>query len=419
MKQENLFSRYNLLWLFILCYLLPMLGLSVYGALFPRLGGNWNIFCLGFILTTSGSLILFWAVTRWESILHLNMNSIAEHQEESHSSDLADYNKQIINPEEHDFIKRSLAEAQQVQIRLLSEIDILTEENRKISLAKSETLNQTEKLQVELEHTKKSARRELELQQNHIRELQEKIADLKGMHEKKQQQMIQLETKVGGLTNEIKTLLQFAEAHTTSLVSNEPVETHQLENPSQAEKNESVIVPQYYVETPIQSAQEASQQLKNCLDIAQKIKGSQRFGSQIYSFLDSPADSFSLDLRRLCDRLRGEAQSAILLYSPKDSQMLFASNLIKTLSGWSPDKFAQNFFDILDDEAEWKHGVNSLVMRSESQIQLQLKSRSGGIIVINAALGTIPTGIFRNHIIAVLYTSSDVEATSTSINNFS
>lgn len=416
MKQESIFSRYNLLWLFVLCYLLPILGISIYATFVPRAIGDWNVFSFGFLLTASGSLILFWAISRWEVGLHLNINSNANivlDEVDDQSDSITD--RQVIDPEEHDLAKRSLKEAQQAQIRLLDEIDMLTEQSQKMSFSKNEISNQTEKLQTELDHTKRSARHELQLQQNHIRELQEKIADLKGLNEKKQQQMVQLETKVGDLTYEIKTLLQFAEARPAPLLSSVPVEPSAIEKPSVLEKNESVSH-QYYLESPIQSSQEASQQLKKCLDIAQKIKGSQRFGSQIYSFLDSPADSFSLDLRRLCDRLRGEAQSVILLYSPKDSQMLFASNLIKTLSGWSPDKFAQNFFDILCGESEWKQGVNSLAMRSESQIQMELRSRSGANIVTSATLGTIPTGIFRNHIIAVLYIS-DIEAVS--VNNFS
>jgi hypothetical protein len=85
--------------------------------------------------------------------------------------------------------------------------------------------------------------------------------------------------------------------------------------------------------------------------------------------------------------------------------MLFASNQIKTLTGWSPEKFAQNFSEILLDESEWKRGVSSLAIRSEAQIKLQLKTRFGPNLEVNASLGMIPTGIFRNHTIAVVYNS--------------
>ncbi len=119
--------------------------------------------------------------------------------------------------------------------------------------------------------------------------------------------------------------------------------------------------------------------------------------------LDSPADSFALDLRRLCDSLRSENSCTILLYSPKENQLLFANNQIKTVTGWSPDKFVQNFSDIMQDEAPWRQGIASLTMRSEAKVDLTFKMKSGQDISVHGLLGLIPTGIFRQHIIAVLY----------------
>lgn len=408
MKKESLFSRYNLLWTIILCYLTPLLGLSIYGTLIPRESGDWNILSLGFFITSCGSLALFWMMTRWEnSLSNQHPNAFTANDEFNNDNETIQPSEQktAISFEDYDLAKRSLAEAQQTQIRLLTEIDALTETLNQQKLNKEQTSNQADKIQSELEQTKRKARQELEQQQNYIRELQEALADQKNLSEKKQQQMLQLETKVGDLTYEIKTLLQFAEAHSGSLLSHEAPE-EKLEilssqpKPSEPYKDEFI-----FSENPTQTSHEASQELKHCLDIAQKIKGSQRFGSQIYSFLDSPADSFSIDLRRLCDRLRSETHSVVLLYSPKDNHLLFASNQIKTLTGWSPEKFIQNFNEILLEESEWKQGVNSLAMRSEAQIQIRLRTKSGPSLVANANLGMIPTGIFRNHTIAVLYTN--------------
>lgn len=405
MKQENMFSRYHLLWLLILCYLMPLLGLSVYGAMVPREAGDWNILCIGFLLTTFGTLILYFALARWESLLKLNLNSQITNENVYEDIHHETQSKQFIDLEEYELLKRSLAEAQQVQIRLLSEIEMLTEEVQKKELEKNEIHQRTQKILNELDLTKRSTRQELELQQNHIRELHEAIADLKALHEKKQQEVVQLENKVGSLTGEIKTLLQFAESRSKPLIPNEAANITLAEEPTFTEKNEIPDELYAYQESPIQTIQEASFHLKKCLNIAQKIKGSQRFGSQIYSFLDSPADNFSIDLRRLCDRLRGETQSVVLLYSPQDSHLLFASNQIKLLSGWSPEKFAQSFFDLLIDATEWQQGIESLVTRSEAQIKMHLKTRSGQTTVIDASLGMIPTGIFRNHVIAILYSS--------------
>ena len=48
---------------------------------------------------------------------------------------------------------------------------------------------------------------------------------------------------------------------------------------------------------------------------------------------------------------------------------------------------------------------HSLAMRSEAQIQLGIKAKAGNDIIVQSHLGMIPTGIFRQHAIAVLYNS--------------
>lgn len=399
MKQKSLFSRYSLFWVIIVCYLAPLISLTTYGAFARGQSANWPILSIGFLLTAVGSLAVFSMLTAWENSLHGRFKQHVANQE---TLNLFSKEKlQTIDLEEFNLTKDSLKEAQETQIRLLAEIEILTEERRQLGFDKEEALEEAKKIHQELEHTRQMARQELEKQQSHIRELQEVIADQKATNEKKQQQMLQLETKVSDLTCEIKTLLHFAEGDNQSLLS-------PTQEPPPDDRSFFSTKTETHFESPhpinsTKTAQEASKQLKQCLDIAQKIKGSQRFGSQIYSFLDSPADSFSLDLRRLCDRLRSETQSVILLYSPKDNQLLFASNQIKTLTGWSPEKFIQSFSELLVDDSEWKNGINSLARCSEAQIQLQLKTKSGTNCIAHATLGMIPTGIFRNHPIAVVY----------------
>lgn len=391
MKQESYLSRYSLLLAILVCYITPLLGLSLYGAWVPREIGDWNILSLGFLLTACGSIFLFWMLTTWEVSLKLfSANQVEKQVAEN------DEIESKFNFEEYDLAKRSLIEAQQTQMHLLSEIDLLSEEIQELSLTNKEIILESEKMKNELDETKKNAKHHLDLQQNQIRELQEVLFEQKAFTEKKQLQMLQLETKVGDLTHEIKTLLQPDEVVDQSLHLTSKTLKYYAEKESSITQLESI---------KSDTTQEASRQLQQCLNIAEKIKGSQRFGSQIYSFLDSPADSFSLDLRRLCDRLRSEAQSSILLYSPKDNHLLFASNQVKLLTGWSPDKFVQNFSEILD-EVEWRHGVSNLAMHNEVQTKLRLKTRSNHDLLVNATLGMISYGIFRNHVIVVLYSTN-------------
>jgi hypothetical protein len=412
MKSKSSFSRYALFWKTILCYFFPLMVLCLYGAFIDRSSGDWSLFGIGLFVTACGTLTLFWMMTRWEMeylqrflpVDNLKKDFSKEKQVEEVLENISS-----IDPEEHDLVKRSLIEAQDMQVRLLAEIDTLTEELRQATNGKIQTMQEVAAMRLEMDKKQNEAIIELEQQQQRIRELQESLVGQNEANEKKQQQLLLLETKVGGLTSEIKTLLQLAEAHDGSIISQEPSFSEfslpptslPLSSPPRRELLYTGEPPQ--PEHPTRTKEEASKQLKVCLEIAQKIKASQRFGSQIYSFIDSPADNFSLDLRRLCDRLRGESLSMILLYSPKGHQLLFASNLVRVWTGWSPEKFVQNFHEILVDESEWKQGIHHLAMRSEVETKIQLKTKQGSSILVHASIGMIPTGIFRDHAVAVLY----------------
>lgn len=403
MKSRVAFNKYNVLLVILLCYLLPVLGIVVYGSLIVEDQGLWEVLSLGFFLASFGALAIFWSMASWEKNLSKvsAFPSIIETPLNLKEGEPVSY-------EDYDLVKRSLEEAQQAQVRLLSEIDHLTEDMRSAKSEKEKMLSEWKQEGSSLEQYKQSLHQELEKQQNLIRELTETVADQKAQLEKKQQQQVQLEAKVGDLTYEIKTILQFAESHAGSLLNhNAPAAPAQPPPPLQPPQEVRVeeFLP-LHIETKIQSGQEASQLLKRCLDIAQRITGSQRFGSQIYSFLESPADSFTLDLRRLCDKLRSETGGIVLLYSPRENHLLFANNEVKALTGWSPEKFSQQFVEILVDATVWSRAVGSLSMRSESHAQLQLKAKSGEVIELNATLGMILTGIFRNHALAILYAGS-------------
>jgi len=400
MKQSDRLSRSKLLWIIVLCYLMPALAVGIYGSMSAHPSEFWNVFSLGLFIAVCGSLILFLRLAGWEKALCQPAYPL-----QASPNEVLDENLNAapaVNVEEYDLLQRSFIEAQEAQIRLLEEIDALTNELQQ-EVQNREYVNQEkEGLSAQLEQVKRDSLVELEKQQSRIRELQEAVAGQKDISEKKQQQLLQLEGKVGGLTEELKTLLKLAETdHTPSsnaIISEMPVE------PPVASIKEMLS------ESHTKSNEEAFRQLKICLEIAQKMKGSQRFGSQIYSFLDSPADHFSLDLRRLCDRLRGESEIMALFYAPQDQHLLFASNQIKTLTGWSPEKFVQSFHELLLNEPEWSQGIQHLAIRSEVQIPVKLKTKAGTALELSACLGMIPTGIFRNHTIAVLYGTQPIQS---------
>jgi uncharacterized coiled-coil protein SlyX len=400
MKPDSLFSRYTLLWIVILCYLLPLICIDAYNTFATHPSKSWIVLSLGLLLTSMGTLALFWMISKWEILIRTNTSPVAKpHFPPVEQIAIAQPMMPTITIEElekHRATLSALEDSQKTNAILHADIEKMTHELHELSLEKDHQQLLVGQMRNELEECRQTSCQQLQQQQTLIRELHTIIAEQKGAIEKKQLQIGHLDGKVHDLTYEIKTLLQLAEAHSSTLSSSTSQPSF-----SSSESGEDGVYP--YPEKQIRTSEEASQQLKRCLDIAQKITGSNRFNSQINSFLDSPADSFAIDLRRLCDSLRSENGSTIILYSPKENQLLFANNQIKALTGWSPEKFVQNFSAILQDDNMWKQGVSSLSMRSEAQVKLSLKSKTGQDVLVNGHLGMIPTGIFKHHAIAVLY----------------
>jgi uncharacterized coiled-coil protein SlyX len=390
-NHRSFVSRYKLLTAVLVCYLGPFFGASGYFLVSDSARIAWNALGAGLLVSVAGSLLLFYLLTKWEA-LQLRSSPVPPV--------LASQTAQ--GELEKEQLAIASAAAQQLQAgneQLEQQIEYLKREKEAFLQDKNSFQAIEISLKQDLEACRNAAHRELKEQQQFIRELQESVAEHKQMIEKKQQQIGQLEGKVSDLTYEIKTLLKIAESHSSSF-SSEPQQTVFAGNPAPANDDEEPAAAQR--EKQISTPDEASIQLKRCLDIAQKITGSNHF-SQKSVFMDSPADSFSIDLRRFCDNLRSEKSCAVLFYSPKEKQLLFANNQIRQLTGWTPEKFVQNFARLLPNETLWNSGVAALAMKSEVVLKLPVKTRTGAEMQLNAHLGMIPTGIFKYHTLAVLF----------------
>lgn len=402
MKPTSPRSRHTILWAVILCYLFPFLTLSTYGALSPFTPKNWHLLSLGILLSAMGTLALFLLLTRWETAWrsHITLNTptpFTPTPEKPQENIPPPSNQTPPSSEIQDALKTS----QQTTLKLKSDIDTLLEELRQLSIEKDLCQQQAQKSIADFDAYKKSSLQDLNQQKAYINELQSSIAEQKTLLDKRQHQISNLETKVTDLTYEIKTLLQIAERHSDSLSGTQESEYSYSISTSPESPN---IHSDSTTEKQTHSEEDASRQLKRCLDIAQKITGSNRFNSQISTFLDSPADNFTLDLRRLCDSLSSENNCTVLLYSPKENQPLFANNQIKILTGWSPEKFIQHFNEILGPSTlEWKQALSSLATKSETTLKLSIKNKTGQDLIVNSHIGLIPTGIFRFHAIAILF----------------
>jgi hypothetical protein len=402
-------SRHSIFWAVILCYFCPFVGLLIYTSAVLHIQKNWQQMSAELLISAAGTLLLFWLMARWESAWTQQIaQDTPEQLKKAPDAPVKTPEPALPLSNDHDNkaeLENSLSESLKINDKLRADLSSLNEELHKTCLEKESAQQNAHSILSELDSYKHSATDQLDMHKSYIDDLQKSLLEQKTSLDKKQQQIGLLESKVGDLTYEIKTLLQLAEKHNDSLdTSGEDSESAPRNLPPPTYAGEILDA---HTERQVVCHEDAAIELKRCLDIAQKITGSHRFNTQMASFLDSPADNFALDLRRLCDSLRNENNSAIVLYSPKENEPLFANNQIKTLTGWSPDKFTQNFEEILRlGKNEWKQAMFSLAMKNHTTVKLTLKTKTGHDIMVNGHLGLIPTGIFRNHAIAVLYPES-------------
>jgi len=102
--------------------------------------------------------------------------------------------------------------------------------------------------------------------------------------------------------------------------------------------------------------------------------------------------------------LRGEQGALIVVYSQKENKLLFVNNEAKALLGWSPEKFVADFSSIVHEGFnDWRRALSMLANASDSQARILAKAKQGQEMILNCHLGVIPTGLFRNYVIGVLY----------------
>lgn len=146
--------------------------------------------------------------------------------------------------------------------------------------------------------------------------------------------------------------------------------------------------------------------LQRCIQKAKILSGASHLSRKEARF--SGLSTEAIDLRRLFDSFRTESGAVILIYSKKEERLLFVSNSIRQLLGWSRERFIGDFSTLIGDSGPlWRHALLKLQSRPEAQLSFTIKTKSGKEKLISCALGIIPEGVFVDHIVGVLYVSSD------------
>lgn len=384
-------DRNRFLFLLIALYVLPVVALSFYASLLFTSSHSFGVLSVGVLLTVAGSIIIFLYDTPSDQapqtvfpqkILETSLPPQQADTRESEEQEalIQDYRGQLYNlAQQNDSHLQTITELNKAKDSLEKKIIDLAQDYGTFQETAKEQQEQTRQLLLEHQRT--------------INEQRETL-------EKKQQQIAQLEGQIRDLNYEIKTLMEVEERQS---IIRFPADRYRPKEydyaPAAVEDDEALPPPPH-----VNSLEEASQQLKRCLDIAQKITGGQYMHNRPSRLRDLPVENTALEMRRLFDNLRSENQATILLYSPKDNKLLFVNNPIKSLTGWSPEKFVHQFQELQSDGGDaWKQSVSQLSFKNETQATLWITSKSGQPISFNCQMGLIPTGSFRHYVLGVLY----------------
>jgi hypothetical protein len=392
-KENFLVSRYRILASILLLYLLPIISLGAYASISHGI----SVMGLGILLGSCGATALFMQMRSWEepSLLTERVVAYSEIEEEPFLPPVGNEAENI-----HSVEKSALLEAERLISTLKEEKNSWLQESQHVQKDHAALKRQMEAITYEFKEYQQSIKQQNQETEHLLLEHQKTIAEQRDHLQKKQQQVLQLESHIRDLNYEIKAIL---EANDTLRYQHGSIIKFPVELAAAA-ANEEPDLFSLISEKQISSSEEAAKQLKRCLDIAQKITGASCFLGRPSRLRDFSTANQALDMRSLFDSLRSENGATILLYSQKDNKLLFVNNPIRHLVGWSPEKFVQRFHQLLADGGDsWNSSLGQLAFKNETQTTLLLETKNGQHMPINCHLGLIPTGSFRHHIIGVLY----------------
>lgn len=400
----------------ILIYFLPILFFLWYS----RISG-WIALPIGLLIGVIGSIFLILKMYQWESVILEKLDRLVEEKSHLLQHRMASIpTKSTSEEQEEPPIKEPTTIEDDLLVQMENEKQILHNtikdlqtEKEQLNRLLQQTIHEKESQQYKSEQMlqevafyQQTARDQMKQKDMAIAEYAQTIADLRASMEKKQQHVAKLESSVADLTYEVRTLLHLSDPEAQKKIPRPPVHESSIPPPPYSMEKIDHHSNEYatLANAQLHTSQEASVQLKRCIDIAQKLTGATHFGTTS-RFRDMPIDnSFALDQRRLFESLRSEISSMILVYSQKEDKLVFVNNQSKTMLGWSPERFIQDFPQImLNGMTEWKRGLIALAGKPEVSIQLNMKTRTGQDQQVDCLLGTIPTGLFKGHVIGVLY----------------
>lgn len=369
-------------------FFVPPFALSLAALFWAPASVAWRLFSLGLFVSMAGTLLILaiWRMREAYLIqkiapIHAHVKPLAASADESQDKIL--------------FLRQNFEEYKQEKVLLIQELE-----------SSKEALEQ---LTQELALCSKTAEAERERREREILQLLEQLSQQKDLLEEYQQQIVlqrqeialaeqnaqDLENKLRDMSFELRD--QKYELQTLLKLS----ATEEEETPTFRFKGE--VTGNAETEA-LRTPGEALLLLKRCFEKARKIAAPTYYTPQHAPFGHVAATSHPLDLRRLCDSLRGEASAAIILFSPKEEKVLYASDPVQAVTGISSNSWKAEGHDLLQQHLpDWKSLIHRLPTHGELLYPVNFIGEDTLLHPCQLYLGSIPGGLFRNYVIGVFF----------------
>jgi hypothetical protein len=394
MKNQSNLSQ-TIIGVILLCYWIPLSALIIYS--FSN--KSWPLLVAGLLMSTIGAIFLWVFIKSWEEKTQVKFKNHLQYYKNSLSQHkVALEEPKTLVEEKLTALEIIITDYEKKQIELSKELEQYKQVNITISNENKDFHYHIETLKQELESVKNYLNEQVAYYNNLLNDHQRTILELRETLQSKQQVTMQLESKVRDLSYEIKTILQIAEGP-QNMPSEKKINLTVLETSVNSQFKEREIEES---KGQIHTFEEALMVLKRSLDAAQRISGYHFLKSQ--RFKDLPLENYALDLRRLFDHFQNEAEGILFVYSHKEEKMLFVTDQINKLLGITPERFLQNFQEVIQEGKDnWNRAISQLSFKSEAKVTLPMKTKKGEEIEVICVLGIIPTGIFHNHVLGVFF----------------
>ena len=426
-------SRYSTFLFLTVIYSIPLLFFAFYSLSILPKAKSWAIISIGFLTILVASLFFFLLLHYWnkkwlESSLSYVEGAMTPQnkvtpldeallqQENQEAKKTLEENRLLLqeNSQELLSLKDHLASHEEKVATLTTQLHELKEEKQKLVEETRHLENRAQRAIQDFSDYKLFSEEQLKQKNLQLSAAQQTISEQNSEIEKREEQVCQLNSKIHDLSYEIRTLIHLHEVESTSATmpkkrltqpmrpANQlpvPMDTLVLENESSGQQSE-----EHASSAQVQTVAEGWALLRKCVHIAQRLTGANYYGKEGVRFREFSSSHFTIDQRRLFDSLKHQKGALILVYSQKEEKLLFANSQTRILFDCSAEKFLQEFASFFPDGlSEWKKALSLLSYSSESQSRLLAKNKTGSEIALNAHFAVIPTGLFRNYVICLLY----------------